>query len=228
VSAYVTPSRLQACVLIARKSWRAFKKESSMSKKKRAGGTKRIVDKADPGVDGLPKKMLDHFIPYEIGMLRALHKLLKMGFRSKLERNAAIEAFHIHARNLMEFFQNDKQCAIAPHVFTDNNYCVDGTFISKKLKTKISQQIVHLTHERTDVDADKLSDDERDKTVDAIEKQIERFEKALTAGWLPVWREGLNKMNFDTPQNAPDMSFAYRSGPTGPAGPGPLDAARHK
>ncbi len=124
-------------------------------KKRRPAGKKRICE-ADPAKDGLAKKMLGHFIPYEIGMMRALHRRLASGSLSQLCRNAEIESFHIHARNLMEFFKNDKQCAIDPRTFTSKNYRIDGDFISKKLETKISQQIVHLTHERTDVENDKL------------------------------------------------------------------------
>jgi hypothetical protein len=185
--------------------------------KKRKGGKDRIRQ-ADPATGGLATKMLRHFIPYEIGMMRALHKRLSAGSPSRLQRNAEIESLHIHARNLMEFFKNDKQCAVDPRTFTETTYRVEGDFIPKQLENKISQQIVHLTHERTDVEKDKLSDDERDKTVQHIEKQIERFEKALKPAWRPSWQEGLQAMNFDGP-TGPEPTFHYVGGPTGPAAP---------
>lgn len=187
------------------------------SDKKRKGG-KDKVRQADPATGGLAKTMLSHFIPYEIGMMRALHKRLSAGSPTQLQRNAEIESFHIHARNLMEFFKDDKQCAIDPRAFTEQTYRVQGDFIPKKLENKISQQIVHLTHERTDAEKDKLSDDERDQTVQHIEKQIDRFQKALKPEWRQLWRDGLTKMNFDSPP-VPDPAFRYVSGPTGPAGP---------
>jgi hypothetical protein len=130
-------------------------------------------------------------------MMRALHKHLKAGSPSQLCHNAKVEAFHIHSRNLIELFKNDKQCAIDPRAFTVEDYQIEGDFIPRRLESKISQQIVHLTHERTDVEADKLSEKERDQTLIYINKQIERFEKALQPDWQPVWREGVRAMNFD-------------------------------
>lgn len=185
--------------------------------KKRKGGKDRIRQ-ADPAADGLAKKMLNHFIPYEIGMMRALHKRLSAGSPSRLQRNAEIESFHIHARNLMEFFTNDKQCAIDPRTFTEETYRVQANFIPKQLENKISQQIVHLTHERTDTEKDKLSDDERDKTVEFIEKQITRFDQALKPAWRQFWRDGLTTMNFEGPVGPAPGSHPI-SGPTGPNGP---------
>ncbi len=116
--------------------------------------------------------MLADFIPYEIGMMRALYKRLVAGASSQLCRNAEIESFHIHARNLMEFFKNDKQCAIDPRAFATEDYQIAGNFIPAKLESKISQQIVHLTHERTDIEKDKLSDAEREQTLQYIEQQV--------------------------------------------------------
>jgi hypothetical protein len=146
----------------------------------------------------LAAKMLGHFIPYEVGMMRALHNRLVAGPPlSRLSRNAEIESFHIHARNLMEFFKDDIKCEIDPRAFTTKEYRVDGNFIPAKLQSKISQQIVQLTHERTDVENDKLSDAERRLTSNYIEEQIERFEKALKPEWVGIWQHGIQYMNFE-------------------------------
>jgi hypothetical protein len=186
-----------------------------MAKKKRVSGKKERIREVNSKTEKLAKKMLGHFIPYEVGMMRALHRRLAAGSPSRLCRNADIESFHVHARNLMEFFKDDKQCCIDPRTFTTRDYRVQGNFIPKKLEDKISQQIVHLTHERTDVEADKLSDAERDQTLKCIEKQIERFEKELQPNLRPLWQEGLRKMNFDDLASA-TQAFRY-SGATGPA-----------
>ena len=192
------------------------------AKKKRSGGKEKIRQ-ANLKTHEFAKKMLGHFIPYEVGMMRALHKRLSAGSCPRLCRNAEIESFHIHARNLMEFFTDDKQCAIDPRTFTTGNYRIQGNFIPRTLENKISQQIVHLTHERTDVEMDKLSDRERDETLQHIEKQIVLFEKALTPEWKSIWQEGLKKMDFDEPKGPPKEVFRYRSGPTGPAKPSTMD-----
>ena len=88
-------------------------------------------------------------------MMRALNAKLLLGSPTGLDRNADI-VFHIHARNLIEFFTDDKQCAIDPRAFTTKDYRIDGNFIPKRLETKISQQIVHLAHERTEREPDKI------------------------------------------------------------------------
>jgi hypothetical protein len=178
---------------------------------------------ADPEAGGLAQKMVGHFIPYEVGMMRALYnRLLAAACPTQLDRNAHIESFHIHARNLIEFFTDDKQCAIDPRAFTTNDYRVDGLFISKvskKLESKISQQIVHLTHERTDVASDKLSDDERRLTILAIETEIKRFCKELRPEWRQIWDDGLKLMDFEG-EGAPLSGSVGPGGPTGPASPG--------
>jgi hypothetical protein len=104
-------------------------------KKKRAGGKARIRQ-AVTNTNELATKMLGHFIPYEICMMRALHNLLSAGSTSRLSRNAQIESFHIHARNLIEFFKDDKQCAIDPRTFTTNEYQVNGNFIPTRLERR--------------------------------------------------------------------------------------------
>ena len=83
-----------------------------MTRKKRRVGGKDRIREANHKIDSLAKKMLGHFIPYEIGMMRALYKCLAAGSVSQVCRNAEIESFHIHARNLMEFFKGDIQCAM--------------------------------------------------------------------------------------------------------------------
>jgi hypothetical protein len=193
-----------------------------MGKKRKRSSGKEKVRTATPK-NGFATKMLSHFIPYEVGMMRAVSKRLAAGSVSRVQRNAEIESFHIHARNLIEFFTDDKQCAIDPRTFTTPNYRVKGNFIPAKLKSKISQQIVHLTHERTDVEKDKLSDDERMQTLRYIEEEIARFEKALDPHWLPIWEGGLRMMRFDGP-TGPDNVFRYVSGPTGPSAPPQLKA----
>ena len=188
-----------------------------MSRKRRPGGKPRILE-ADPSSEGLAKKMLGHFIPYEIGMMRALYSKLLHRSPTQLDRNADIESFHIHARNLIEFFTDDKQCAIDPRAFTKKEHKLDKNFMPKSLENKISQQIVHLTHDRTDVDADKLSDDQRKQTSDKIEEEIEQFDKALCPKWRPIWEEGLKRMDFQANVDAKEPIFKYEAGPKGNTG----------
>jgi hypothetical protein len=188
-----------------------------MSKRDRRSSGKPKVREVTSETRRFAKLMLGDAIPYEVGMMRAIHKKLVAGGLSQFCANVLIEAFHMHARNLIEYFKNDKQCAIDPRAFTRKDYTIQGDFIPKTLESKISQQIAHLTHERTDVAKLKLGIEERQQTLDHLEKQIARFEKALEPAWADVWREGLKKMNFD--EGAP-MTHEIAKGFTG--GPPPM------
>jgi|SRR5580700_7177197 hypothetical protein len=152
------------------------------------------IRKPNPKTDALAMKMLGHHIPYEVNMLRALFEKLTSPSPDKLTRNAFIESFHMHARNLIEFFKDDDQCVVDPRRFTASDYQIEGDFISRNLETKISQQIVHLTAQRVDNDGLKLDNKERNETIAAIDKQIARFEKNLTPENKMVWQNGLKEM----------------------------------
>jgi hypothetical protein len=188
-----------------------------MSKRDRRIGGKKKVRAVTPETQKFAKLMLGDAIPYEVGMMRTLYKKLVKGSPCQLRHNAYIESFHMHARNMIEFFKDDKQCAIDPRTFTNKDYQVQGNFISSNLEKRISQQIVHLTHERTDDKKLKLGDQAREQTLAQLEKQIKRFESALLPQWVDVWRDGLKKMDFDGPC-APSQLFRYQ-GWTGPASP---------
>jgi hypothetical protein len=178
----------------------------------------------------LAEKLLGHHIPYEVNMMRTLYENLKTGSPSRLFRNALIESFHIHARNLMEFFTNDRQCVVDPTIYVEKTYRVNKIFMPKTLENKISQQIVHITRQRTTENAAKLNDKERDDTVAALEKQILRFERALTDNNRAIWTAGLQAMKVEDelfvlvtggvrgPTNH-ISSLTAVLGPTGPAGP---------
>jgi hypothetical protein len=157
------------------------------------GRQTKKIRQLDPKFDALAKELLRRHIPYEVNMLRATYKELLAPSPSRLIRNVVIESFHIHARNLIEFFKNDKQCVVDPRRYMTPDYRIDGDFIARSLETRISQQIVHLTAQRI-AGKGQLDNPERDQTVTAIEQQISRFEKHLTKEWQKIWEEGLREM----------------------------------
>ena len=120
-------------------------------------------------------------------MMRELQPELLSGKYSQLIHNANIEAFLIHARNLIEFFKNKAPCNFDPRLFTAPDYEPDGNFIDSSLEAKINQQISHLTAERTAIAEEQLGPDQWAKIKKAIEAEIARFEKALAPEYQAKW-----------------------------------------
>ena len=50
------------------------------------------------------KKIIDGHLPYEVDMMRDAHIRLANGIEDSNVKNAYIEVFCIHARNLIDFF----------------------------------------------------------------------------------------------------------------------------
>jgi hypothetical protein len=139
--------------------------------------------------DAVADEFFCEHLPYEIDMMRGMYAELKKGPHSvQLLQNSHIESFHIHARNLIEFFKNKTPCDFDPRLFTEPSYQPDGNFISAGLEAKINQQISHLTAQRTGAQEGKLGPDQWTEIGEAIEEQIERFEKALKAKYKPKWK----------------------------------------
>lgn len=120
-------------------------------------------------------------------MLRELHDELSRGTHDQLIHNANIEAFLVHARNLIEFFKNKPPCDFDPRLFTNAGYEPDGNFIDSTLEAKINQQVSHLTAERTAVANEQLGPEEWRKIRSSIETQIKRFENALKPEYKAKW-----------------------------------------
>jgi hypothetical protein len=92
-------------------------------------------------------------------------------------RNALIEAFWIHARNVVEFITHPKGDGVSGTVsakdFTKNFYPSMGM---KTLDQKIKVQVSHLTYDRKSDADQKLHEHEMLRAKQAIDKEIERFE----------------------------------------------------
>jgi hypothetical protein len=88
-----------------------------------------------------PKEFVGTHVKYEIDMLRSTYDYLARGKHEWTIRNALIESFWVHARNLLEFFEARNQArSIKP-------FCVASYQPSPKsgsLYRKICEQISHL------------------------------------------------------------------------------------
>jgi hypothetical protein len=133
--------------------------------------------------------IIEHHLRYEVQMLRYTHRRLGVKFSNKCEENACIESFCIHARNLIDFLggklNDDGKYAAASH-FADG-YSVQE--VPGKLYGKLSEQIVHITYNRSDNDEEKLGPDDRKRLFELIDKEIQIFIRRLKEQYRPLWQE---------------------------------------
>src|SRR5271154_3221288 len=108
--------------------------------------------------DAKRRRMLEEFLgehlPYEIDMLRATFTCLCMRVFTGALQNGIIEAYAIHARNLLEFFCKDG------NAWPVDELC-DAAYKPmsppKHVLKKINSQIAHLTKNRTTDQSKKLN-----------------------------------------------------------------------
>jgi hypothetical protein len=141
--------------------------------------------------DAVLQEFFDEHLPYEVEMMRGLYDELSAGGYTQLIHNANIESFHIHARNLIEFFKNKKPCDFDPRLFTHERYQPNGNFVDNSLEAKINQQISHLTADRTADAAQKLGPKEWAKIRGAVEKEIARWGESLSPEYKAKWKLNL-------------------------------------
>jgi len=141
-------------------------------------------------------KFLTRHLPYEVKMMRELYPELNSGKYAQLIHNSNVQSFHVHARNLIEFFKNKPPCDFDPRLFTEPSYQPDGNFIDNLLEAKINQQISHLTAQRTAIAQEQLGPPQWEKILKTIEREISRFEKALKPECKEKWEAGLGAMIF--------------------------------
>jgi hypothetical protein len=108
------------------------------------------------------------------------------GVADDVLRNALIESFCIHARTLIDFF-NNKQAGVSRFI--------DGAFVpfsngkvAAALTTKLNAQIAHLTMERTAKGIDKIGDAERQELLDKIMPEVVAFGRSLKGRYHSAWK----------------------------------------
>jgi hypothetical protein len=119
-------------------------------------------------------------LPYELNMLEQTFLHLQTAEPGWLS-NALIESFCLHARQLIDFFQNKQ--SVKAEQFTANGIygAREASAIPKSLKIKLNTQIAHLTEKRTDVAAEKIGGRERDLLLRCLVSETHRFAAELTA-----------------------------------------------
>jgi hypothetical protein len=134
----------------------------------------------------LKEDFFTEHLPYEISMLRATYELARAQ-KPAAEHNALVEAFLLHARNLIEFFKDRPACDFDPRMFTNAGYQLNKDFVADSVVAKINRQTSHLTAKRISNAADELGPRDWALILRALETEISRFAKALTKDYAAKW-----------------------------------------
>src|SRR5262245_5338069 len=132
-------------------------------------------------------------LPYELDMFEAafvfLHSTdLAAARENGFIKNAAIEAFWTHARNLIEFLMESRK-AKHTDVVPARTFAKDYTdsLEIKSIKIMVNKQISHLTYERVDAPEGKLGGQEMLLVKQAIDAEIRRLEESLEDRYRELW-----------------------------------------
>jgi hypothetical protein len=149
----------------------------------------------------LKEEFFSQHLPYEIDMLRATYELARAP-KPAAEHDALAESFLMHARNLIEFFQDRPSCDFDPRMFTVGSYQLNKDFVAEQVLPRINRQISHLTVKRPSHDAEKLGPRDWALILRALEDEIARFTKALTRDYAEKWSPP--EQPIETPEPTPD------------------------
>jgi hypothetical protein len=141
--------------------------------------------------------ILKEHLPYEIDMLDAATGYMESDESSKglqpadrAIRNAVIEAFWVHARNLVEFFRRPKSKSVDAMAYEASAKDFAEKFHTKlKAKAvidKINTQITHLGFGRISSE-EKLGGIDANWLKHAIDTEIKRFEQLLNPECRSYW-----------------------------------------
>ncbi|MCA1382713.1 hypothetical protein [Bradyrhizobium sp. BRP23] len=98
-----------------------------------------------------------------------------------------VESFHLHARNVHEFFTLNSNCKIDPRWFA-TGFEVNKGFMNDELVKKINQQMAHLTAKRI-IGEGQLDQTHWKEIKDSIDAEVRRFESTLTPEYKSIWRK---------------------------------------
>jgi hypothetical protein len=142
--------------------------------------------------------LLAKHLPYELDMLdQTLARLLK-NQDEPVVRNALIESFWTHVRNLVEFFTQKKDDGLKGTASAQD--MTEGYFADTKLKKMdqlINQQISHLQYDRPAFTKDQLHHTEMFRVRGVIEREVENFQKKICKKYHRFWKIRMQRKDID-------------------------------
>lgn len=154
--------------------------------------------------NGRLREMLSEHIPYEHRMLDTAYNLLQLGIFEFGLKNALIESFWVHARNLIAFYTHPTPNQVrrypwdvrASHFVEGGVFDLDNQLLKQaggentgeKLVDLVHRQIAHLTYHRTSGSVEKLVGIDMARIKLWIEETLDEFEACLTDEAQKLWR----------------------------------------
>jgi hypothetical protein len=138
------------------------------------------------------QRFLKADLPYELDALERAFLVVTSNELANFRATPAlanlfIENFWLHARNLTEFFETDKNSStVSPFEFTNDTYRKPKTL--KPQRDFINAQITHLQIARRESDKQNLAS-QMQNVLGAIRKATREFEASLCEGSKKFWRK---------------------------------------
>lgn len=139
--------------------------------------------------DETRKECMQEHLPYEINMLNSTHLMLDWSDAPLLLNvvltNALIESYCVHARTLIELFEEEDKAARnggkqAWEALTDK-FQKSGAY--NDLDRKLNNQIAHLGKERKRNPADKITREDRVRLTEMLRIDLSAFKSCLKQKW---------------------------------------------
>jgi hypothetical protein len=138
--------------------------------------------------------LLSEHLPYEVQMLNFAYNSLCAGPPSQAHINVLLEAFCLHARNLIDFFTEQsltpKNYAGAKH-YVSAYLAFGGMAIKRdRLYAKINEQIAHLTYKREKKLENKIQGSDMARLKQILDTEIKNFIDSLPSPHRSTWDTG--------------------------------------
>lgn len=157
-------------------------------------------------------ELLNIHVRYELDMLFGLYEQLQRPASNAVCGNALIESFCLHARQLIDFFDN--QQGLHAEQFTSSGYepLPHQTLgITPTVKRKLNTQIAHLTEQRTDDSDAKIGPRDRTQLRDGLQKALRHFEAHLKSPFREAWGTYSIPVARDTGQPSATNAVTFAS-----------------
>jgi hypothetical protein len=147
--------------------------------------------------------IIGEHLPYEVQMLNFTFAGLCTGpnVLGPLPNNAFVEAFCVHARNLIDFFAegstSPKGPAGAKHYVGAFWRAFDGQNVkSEPFYDRLNNQIAHITYRREKDRTKKIGGDDITRIKQLLDAEMKRFVDVLPSKWRQVWNASAVKMGL--------------------------------
>jgi hypothetical protein len=134
----------------------------------------------------MTKEIIRQHLTYEIEMLFATQQRLQQGESDRIVRNALIESFCVHARNLIDFLRGKRSGVTAKAVTHDYKPFVKGE-IDKKCRHMIEEQITQLGYGRTANPEQQINGHVQIVLARALAEELIEFQRHVRPGYSTPW-----------------------------------------